>query len=170
MKYQCYTDGSSRGNPGSAGWASIITNTKTVTEYGGYVKVATNNQMELMGALNVFKNLIEVVKDGDEIEIYSDSQYVVKGCNDWLKGWVKNNWKNSQKKDVINKEMWQEVEMYKDTLLIKKVTVKLIHVYGHKGHKYNERADKICTSLALREQIDLYKGEFTEYDKFLLLD
>lgn len=167
MKYVCYTDGSSRGNPGLAGWASVIMSPKTVTEYNGHSKLATNNQMELMGVINVFKNLSDTCVEGDEIDIYSDSQYVVKGCNDWLKSWVKNNWKNSQKKDVINKDMWQEIQNLKDIFLNKKISVKLIHVYGHKGHKYNERADLLCTSAALGEKISMYNGDFVGYEKFI---
>ena len=167
MKYQCYTDGSSRGNPGSGGWASIIMSEVSVAEFNGHKKIATNNQMEMMGVINVFKNLLEEVKIGDTIEIYSDSQYVVKGCNDWMKGWIKNNWKNSQKKEVINKELWQEINAFKEKFSQKKVIVKLIHVYGHKGHKYNERADQLCTGAALGNNVSLYSGAIDGYEAFL---
>jgi ribonuclease HI len=113
MKYEAYTDGSSRGNPGPAGWSCIVMSENKVREYAGGVNLGTNNQMEVYGVLfamqfalaNLNKNSI----DTDEIHIWSDSEYTVKGCNQWLKGWVKNNWKNSQKKEVLNLNLWKSV-------------------------------------------------------------
>jgi ribonuclease HI len=171
MKYIAYTDGSSRGNPGPAGWGCIIMNEGKVREYNGAAKVATNNQMEIMGVLYAMNftltNLNKESIDTDSIEIFSDSQYVVKGCTEWVHGWVRNNWKTSQKKDVLNVELWKNIWQVMNDMKYKKIEFKVTHVRGHNGNIYNERADVICTSAALNENEELFSGSKDEYEKFL---
>ena len=171
MKYYAYTDGSSRGNPGPSGWATIVMNDDKVREYNGYFEKATNNQMEMYGvlyALNfALSNLNKKDTDEDSIEIGSDSQYVVKGCNEWVYGWVKNKWINSQKKEVMNKDMWQDIWKAINDMKFKKIDFKIVHVKGHNGHIHNERADKLCTAASTKEKIDFYNGDRQGYDDFI---
>ena len=171
MKYYAYTDGSSRGNPGPSGWAAVIMNDEKVREYNGYFEKATNNQMEIYGvlyALNfALSNLNKNDGDADSIEICSDSQYTVKGCNEWVYSWVKNNWKTSQKKDVLNKDLWEKIWKSINDLKYKKIVFNIIHVKGHSGHVYNERADKLCTAAATKENINIYAGSKDDYQDFL---
>ena len=118
MKYYAYTDGSSRGNPGPSGWSALIMNDDKVREYSGAAQKATNNQMEICGVLYALNfsilNLNKLDGDQDEIEISSDSQYTVKGCNEWVYNWSKNNWKTSQKKRSAQQRlMARSVESFK---------------------------------------------------------
>lgn len=166
MKYICYTDGSSRGNPGAGGWGCIIMSETTVTEHNGRADVATNNQMEMQGLIHALKFAISC-GDNDEVEIHSDSQYCVKGYNEWLAGWQRNNWKNSQKKPVLNKDLWQEIVDLKNTIIEKGIKMKVVHVYGHSGHIYNERADILCTSAALKEPVELFNGSINDYKQHI---
>lgn len=129
-----YCDGSSLGNPGPGGWCSIL-------EYNGHEKVisggephTTNNRMELLSVIEALK----LLKEKCEVEIISDSQYVVSGINQWLDGWIKRNFKN-----VKNPEMWKEYINLSEGHKIKATWVK-----GHAGHQYNERCDKIAKSEA----------------------
>lgn len=171
MKYVAYTDGSSRGNPGAAGWATIVMNEYKVKEYNGRFDKATNNQMEIYSvlfALNfALQNLNKDNQNNDEIEIHSDSEYTVKGCNEWIYGWVKNNWKNSQKKEVLNRDLWEKIFKAMSDLKYKHIKFSILHVRGHSGHLYNERADRLCTAAALKDHVDLYDGDVSEYKDFI---
>lgn len=129
-----YCDGSSLGNPGPGGWCSIL-------EYNGHEKVisggdphTTNNRMELLSVIEALK----LLKEKCEVEIISDSQYVVNGINQWLSGWINRNFKN-----VKNPEMWKEYINLSEGHKIAATWVK-----GHAGHQYNERCDKIAKSEA----------------------
>lgn len=170
MKYEAYTDGSSRGNPGPAGWGSIIMSDTKVREYNGVSERATNNQMEIFGVLYAMNfGIANLNKDteSDEIEIFSDSEYTVKGCTTWVHGWVKNNWKNSQKKEVLNRDLWENIWKAMNDLKYKNIKFKVTHIRGHNGHIYNERADIICTSAALKNECELFSGLKKDYDKFI---
>ena len=154
-----YTDGSARGNPGPAGWASIILIGKEKFEIGGRAEKATNNQMELsspIGALKYIKKqrLARTVLASDvlasDIEIFSDSKYVILGITEWIFNWQKNNWKNAAKKPVVNRELLEELFE-----LTKKFKIKWTYVEGHTGNKWNERADEIAISFADNEPVKL---------------
>ena len=166
-KIKIYTDGSAKGNPGKAGWGAVIMfhndklkveNKKLkVVEIGGGVGHATNNQMELTAPIEALKylkqnssrqGLAELVDRG--VEIISDSKYVVLGITEWIVNWQKNNWRNSAKKPVLNKELWQELHA-----LNLKYKPKWTYVKGHNEDKYNERADEIATSFANDEPVKL---------------
>ncbi len=162
-----YTDGAARGNPGPAGWGVVIiypsqtlplakgrADAKAsggVHEIGGRADNATNNQMELTAPIEALKYLNSVRQDlTQEVEIFSDSKYVILGITEWIFNWQKNNWRNAAKKPVLNKELW--IELYE---LVKDFKIKWTYVEGHAGIKYNERADVIATSFADDEPIDL---------------
>ena len=153
-KTKIYTDGAARGNPGPAGWAAIIFWGDKVIELGGRSDHATNNQMELQGAIEALRYTKKYCTRQDlvQVEIFSDSKYVILGITEWIFNWQKNNWRNAAKKPVLNKELWQDLyELAKD------LKIKWHYVEGHSGDKYNDRADEIATSFADNIKIKLKK-------------
>ena len=123
-------------NPGPGGWGTILMYKETTKEISGYMPNTTNNIMEMTAVIEGLKML----KYKCEVEIYSDSSYVVNAFNNfWIQGWIKNNWINSSKEPVKNKELWQE--LYE---LTKKHEVKFIKVKGHSDNVYNNRCDELA--------------------------
>ena len=131
-----YSDGSSLGNPGFGGYCSILKFGEHQKIIKGGKRVATNNQMELKAVIEGLKAL----KEPCEVTITSDSNYVVRGINEWLKNWIKKNFKG-----VKNPELWKE---FVD--VSKKHKLKAIWVKGHAGHKENEICDTIAREEATR--------------------
>jgi len=139
-----YTDGSSKGNPGPGGWAAIISSQQLVAsiqEIGGREEMTTNNRMEMRAVIEALR-LTPFAQD-ESVEIHTDSEYVLKGATLWIKNWQKNNWRTKAKKDVLNRDLWEEmlVELEKRNVEWKKVA-------GHSGHEWNDRCDEIATSFA----------------------
>ena len=131
-----YTDGACSGNPGPGGWGAILMYKDTKKEISGGKKDTTNNVMELTAALEALK----LLKFPCEVELYSDSAYLVNGFNQgWIYGWQKNSWKNSSKEPVKNKEIWEDI--YKMT---QKHKVKFIKVKGHSDNELNNRCDEMA--------------------------
>lgn len=147
-----YTDGAARGNPGKAGWGAVIINGKEVFEIGGRKDHATNNQMELTAPIQALKYLKNNKSHGVNIEIVSDSKYVILGITEWIFNWQKNNWRNAGKKPVLNQELWEE--LYE---LTEELKPKWTYVKGHSGDKYNDRVDEIATSFADDDPVPLKK-------------
>ena len=127
-----YTDGACRGNPGPGGWGVLIKYQDNEKEYFGGNQNTTNNQMELQAAIEGLKLLKEVCI----VNLTTDSKYVMQGITSWIKKWKINKWKNSNKKDVKNKELWIELDK-----LCMKHDVRWNWVKGHTGHEQNEIAD-----------------------------
>lgn len=183
MKITIYTDGSSRGNPGPGGWASIILSDDEVVELGGREERTTNNRMELIGAieglrhcgskwLTVHEGEGEAIREElhatsikiQSIEICTDSEYVKKGMTEWIGGWIKKGWKTSTKKDVLNKDLWEQLLHEVTRLKDSKVIITWTYVRGHNGDPGNERADTIATSCADNaSHLQLYRGERSAY-------
>ena len=143
-----YTDGACSGNPGVGGWGVVLLaekNNKIIKrkEISGSAVDTTNNQMELIAAIETLKAL----KKFTEICIITDSNYVKKGITEWLPSWKKNNWKTSSKKEVKNRNLWEELEE-----LVNKNKVDWLWVKGHAGNVENERADFLA-----REEINKMK-------------
>jgi len=138
-KIRLYSDGSSLGNPGPGGWGTVLKYNDNIKELSGAQANTTNNQMELLGAIKG----LEALKEPCEVEIISDSKYVVQGINEWLKNWIKNNWRTAAKKPVKNVELWQNY------VKISKIhTIKAFWVKGHAGHEQNERCDFLARNEA----------------------
>ena len=138
-KIYLYSDGSSLGNPGPGGWGTVLKYKDLIKELSGSQENTTNNQMELLG---VIKGL-EALKEPCDVEIISDSKYVVQGINEWLSNWIKNSWKTAGKKPVKNLELWQTY------VKISKIhNIKAIWVKGHAGHEQNERCDFLARNEA----------------------
>jgi ribonuclease HI len=158
-----YTDGSSKGNPGPGGWAAVIIENnysgqgELVREIGGKAEQTTNNRMEMAAAIKALQNIPALQQvQGEkipEIEMHTDSEYLMKGITIWIKNWQRNNWRTKNKKEVLNKDLWQE--LWKET---QKRKVEWKKVLGHSGHEFNERCDEIATSFADGKKVLLYKG------------
>ena len=147
-KFKAYTDGACSGNPGVGGWGAVLLaekNKKIIKrkEISGGLVDTTNNQMELIAAIEALKAL----KKYTEICIITDSNYVKKGITEWLPSWKKNNWKTSSKKEVKNRKLWEELEE-----LVNRNKVDWQWVKGHAGNIENERADFLA-----REEINKIK-------------
>jgi len=133
MKIIVYTDGACSGNPGIGGWGAVIIvkDNKPIHLSGGS-NLTTNNQMELMAAIKV----LEYFKESKEIDIFTDSKYLMNGIESWIKNWKQNGWKTAAKKPVKNKELWERLDM-----LINNHSIEWKWVKGHAGNVNNEMAD-----------------------------
>lgn len=151
----CYTDGSSRGNPGPGGWGAIVVMGTDVVELGGYEENTTNNRMELRAVIASLRKIGQV---GVGISIYTDSTYVVKGITSWIHGWKNNDWKTQAKEDVSNKDLWQELDD-----AVGKNKVSWFIVKGHSGIPANERVDEIATMFADKKDLPLFHGNLSDY-------
>jgi len=134
-----YTDGSCLNNPGNGGWAAIINVNGEIKKICGNVKDTTNNKMELMAPIKA----LQEIEGNEQIEIYTDSQYVKLGITDWVHKWIKNNWQTSKKKPVKNKELW--IQLYD---LNKSHKIKWIWVKAHAGNILNEEVDLLAKQAA----------------------
>ena len=136
-----YSDGSSLGNPGPGGYGGILIYKNTRKEYSGAAPHTTNNRMELQGVIEGLK----LLKEPCEVEVISDSSYVIKAINEWLEGWVRKNFAK-----VKNVDLW---EAYLDA-----ARPHHIHgtwVRGHNGHPENERCDELARNEAAQIKITL---------------
>ena len=130
-----YTDGACRGNPGPGGWGALIKyDSAEKTIFGGQANT-TNNQMELSAAIEG----LAVLKEPCNVELFTDSKYVMVGITQWIQNWKKNNWRTAAKKDVKNKELWIELDKYESSHDVRWHWVK-----GHSGHEQNEIADQLA--------------------------
>ena len=136
---EIYTDGSCLENPGNGGWAAIINMNGSIKKITGSEKNTTNNRMELMATINALKS----IDSNEEINIYTDSQYVKLGITEWINTWVKNNWKTSKKEEVKNKDLW--TELYN---LNKALNVEWIWIKAHAGNALNEEVDLLAKKAA----------------------
>ena len=132
---QIYTDGACSGNPGVGGWGAILIYNNVKKEIFDGDLDTTNNKMELTA---VIKSL-ESLKEKCEVDLYTDSKYVKDGITQWIYSWKKNNWKNSKKEDVKNKELWQKLDA-----LSKVHKINWFWVKGHGDTELNNRADELA--------------------------
>lgn len=135
-----FSDGSCLNNPGRGGWAFILEYGEYKLKKSGGESFTTNNKMELTAVIMGLKAL----KFPCEVELYSDSSYVVNGINGWIFSWIKNNFK-----DVKNPELWREYLQVSAPHKIRAFWVK-----GHDGHPQNEECDELArkAALAIKEQ------------------
>jgi ribonuclease HI len=130
-----WSDGACSGNPGPGGWGTIVQVGDHIEELSGYSTKTTNNIMEMMGAINGLK----ITPVGANVILTSDSQYVVKGMNQWIKGWKKRNWKKADGKPVLNQEYWMTLDR-----LAGERSITWEWVKGHADHPQNERCDELA--------------------------
>ncbi len=134
MHVEIFTDGGCHGNPGPGAWAALLVYSGIEKEIAGYESETTNNRMEMMAAIEALK----AIKKPVPIKLYTDSNYLKDGITKWIHGWKKNNWKTSQKKEVKNQDLWEELDA-----LIQTHNVEWHWVKGHNGHIENERVDEL---------------------------
>ena len=146
-KVNIYTDGACSGNPGIGGYCAILMCDGVEKVVSGYEENTTNNRMELRAVIEGLKCL----KFKCIVNVYSDSQYIVDAFNlKWINSWQENGWRNSNKKDVKNLDLWQELLNY-----VNKHQVAFIKVKGHSDNEYNNRCDKIAVEEYKKRQNDL---------------
>ncbi len=135
-KVVLYTDGACSGNPGPGGYGAVLIYGGVEKEIFGGEKSTTNNKMEMMA---VIKGL-EALKEPCEVEVYSDSAYIVNAIEQgWIDSWKKNGWKKADKKPVKNVDLWERL-----LELMEKHSVTFNKVKGHADDEYNNRCDRIA--------------------------
>ncbi len=134
-KIELYTDGACSGNPGNGGWGYLLKYKTVEKENFGGAAETTNNQMELTAVIEGLK----AIKESCQIDLYTDSRYVLDGCEKWLNTWKRNNWKKSDKKPVLNQTLWQELDKQ-----LARHQITWHWVKGHAGHPENERVDSLA--------------------------
>lgn len=132
---EIFTDGACSGNPGPGGYGSLLRYDGTTKEISGCERQTTNNRMEMMAVIEALR----LLKRPCKIIVTTDSQYVMKGMTLWIHGWIKKNWQNTQKKPVLNKDLWEEM-----LKLSKPHEIQWEWVKGHQGHLENERCDVLA--------------------------
>lgn len=165
-----YTDGSSRGNPGPGGFASIVVfHNERVIEFGGHNEYTTNNKMELVGVIEGLKvSLNNIDENIKSVKVFSDSKYVLQGISSWIHSWKKNGWRTSSKKEVLNRDLWQELDKLAETVSQKGIQIEWNYVKGHADNLFNERADLIATTCADNGETKVfYDGDFTTWQTLL---
>lgn len=136
-KVKIYTDGACSGNPGVGGWGAVLFYRDEKREISGYEENTTNNKMELTAAIKALERL----KEPCEVELYSDSAYLVNAfLEGWLTKWQMNGFKSSNKKPVQNVDLWQKLIELNNTHKITWIKVK-----GHADNVYNNRCDALAT-------------------------
>lgn len=156
MKVRIYTDGAARENPdGPGGYGTVLEYVDSKGELHkkelsqGYKKT-TNNRMELMAVIAG----LEALNRPCEVELYSDSQYVVNAFNQhWIEGWLKKGWKRGKNEPVKNVDLWKRLLQAKEPH-----QVQFIWVKGHDGHPQNERCDHLATSAADGDNLIVDEG------------
>ncbi len=134
-----FTDGACSGNPGPGGWAFILkhpSSGKQKTGSGGEA-MTTNNRMELMAVIQG----LEALQKPSRVELWSDSQYVLKGLREWLEGWKAKGWKTASKQPVKNIDLWQELDELKS-----RHRITFHWVRGHNDHPENEACDRMAVA------------------------
>jgi len=130
-----YTDGACRGNPGPGGWGALLLAKGKERELCGGELTTTNNRMELTAAIRGLSALTRRCK----VIVYTDSEYVRRGIDEWLADWKGRGWKTAARKPVKNKDLWVELDKLTD-----KHDIRWRWVKGHAGNPGNERADELA--------------------------
>jgi ribonuclease HI len=139
-KVSIYTDGACRGNPGNGGWAAILEYKGIRREICGGERKTTNNRMELVAVIEALSRL----KEPCEVDLYSDSKYVIDGLSKgWARSWKARGWKKSDNSPALNPDLWEKL-----LELSKGHKFSYNWVKGHDGHPENERCDELATGEA----------------------
>lgn len=148
-KIQLYTDGACSGNPGKGGYGVILKYNGAEKVLSAGFRLTTNNRMELLAAIVG----LEALKEPCEVELYSDSKYLVDAVTKgWVYGWKKKGWKKSDGKPALNVDLWQRL-----LALMEVHKVSYVWVKGHAGHPDNERCDRLA--------VEAYGGSALSEDK-----
>jgi ribonuclease HI len=140
-----YTDGACRGNPGPGGWGAYLKYGGVEKKLKGYEQQTTNNRMELSAVIHGLKQLSRAC----QVELKTDSKYVLQGVTEWMPGWKKNGWKTAARKPVKNVDLWQALDKE-----VSRHSINWHWVKGHSGDPGNEMAD-----LLANQAIDQHTGK-----------
>jgi ribonuclease HI len=135
-RVEIYTDGGCDPNPGPGGWGAVLRSGRHVTELSGYERRTTNNRMELTAAIEA----LSALQRPCEVDLYTDSQYLRRGMTEWIPAWVRRDWRRANGSPVENVDLWKAL-----LALTARHTVRWHWVRGHRGHRWNERADALAT-------------------------
>ncbi|HUQ92016.1 MAG TPA: ribonuclease HI [Bryobacteraceae bacterium] len=138
-KIRIITDGSCLGNPGPGGWACILRYGKHEKELSGADPKTTNNRMELTAAIRA----LEALKERCDVEIVTDSEYLRKGITQWVKNWKRNSWLTKEKKPVVNRDLWENLDA-----LVAQHDIHWEWTKGHANHVDNNRCDELAQAAA----------------------
>jgi ribonuclease HI len=130
-----YTDGACKGNPGKGGWGAVLRWNGHEKKLSGGEAVTTNNRMELMAAIQSLESL----KEPCEVALYTDSNYVRQGINEWMPNWIRRGWKTADKKPVKNQDLWERL-----SAATARHHIEWHWVKGHSGDPGNELADQLA--------------------------
>ena len=136
-----YTDGACSGNPGPGGWGYVIVENGQIFSNKGSENQTTNNRMELTAAIKA----LESARKDESLYLYTDSTYLQKGITEWIVTWKKNNWINSSKKPVSNKDLWIKIDQLNLELDIEWKWVKAHQSDNSDDTFYNNLADELAT-------------------------
>jgi ribonuclease HI len=132
---EIYTDGACRGNPGPGGWAALLRIGEHEREISGAEALTTNNRMELTAVIRA----LEALKRPVEARLYTDSEYVRRGVNEWLSAWKARGWRTAERKPVKNQDLWQQLDE-----LRMPHRIEWHWVPAHAGVSDNERVDRLA--------------------------
>ena len=138
-KVKLITDGACLGNPGPGGWAAILRYNELNKEMWGCEKHTTNNRMELRAAIEGLRAL----KEGCEVEVITDSEYLKNGITTWIHNWKRRGWMTAAKKPVLNQDLWQALDEQ-----VNRHRVIWTWTKGHASHADNNRCDELATQAA----------------------
>ncbi len=138
---QIHTDGACLGNPGPGGWAALLRCNGREREVSGGDPATTNNRMELMGAIMA----LETLTAPSTVVLHTDSQYVRQGITEWMKNWVRRNWKTAGGDPVKNRDLWERLHA-----AAQRHTIEWKWVKGHSGDPHNDRVDVLARDEALK--------------------
>lgn len=130
-----YTDGACKGNPGVGGWGAFLQSGRHCKELFGGEANTTNNRMELTAVIQG----LAALKRPCIVNIYTDSQYVKNGMQEWIHNWKARGWKTASKQPVKNVELWQALDAE-----VNKHQVHWHWIKGHTGNPGNEKADELA--------------------------
>ena len=132
---QIWTDGACKGNPGPGGWGVLMRSAGHEKSLFGGEPQTTNNRMELQAVIEA----LSALKRPCRIQLHTDSQYVMKGVTEWMRGWKAKSWMTASKTPVKNVELWQRLDA-----LLQGHEVHWHWVRGHTGDPGNEAADRLA--------------------------
>ncbi len=134
-RVQIYTDGACRGNPGPGGWGALLIVGDTRKEISGAEAATTNNRMELRAAISG----LGALKRRCEVDLFTDSKYVLQGITEWLPNWKAKGWRTAARKPVRNQDLWEQLDLAGGSQHV------IWHwVRGHSGNAGNELADELA--------------------------
>lgn len=132
---EIWTDGACRGNPGPGGWAALLIAKERERTLTGAEKHTTNNRMELTAAIRGLAALTRRCS----VQLYTDSQYMIRGLTEWLPDWKRRDWRTADKKPVKNVDLWRELDE-----LAQHHAIEWHWVQGHAGIERNEQVDRLA--------------------------